>query len=181
MNIRQRKLACTVIFVTGSVCYFFFVITVAIARLPSYSYVGAASLLSRDHVDLVFLLGPLDTLDAEARFEANGLRNKKGRSRGPMETSGLLSMDLHPRHRDHRRGHHTLGRHRPGHQGRLDLHKDRDRHNLDRHQGRHNPGHRDHHSPARHALPRSRDRQGHRRDQDRHNQGLPSWDRKGHP
>ncbi len=34
MNIRQRKLAGTVIFVTGSACYFFFVITIAIARLP---------------------------------------------------------------------------------------------------------------------------------------------------
>ncbi len=34
MNIRQRKLAGTLIFVTGSVCYFFFAITIAIARLP---------------------------------------------------------------------------------------------------------------------------------------------------
>ncbi len=34
MNIRQRKLIGTVIFVTGSVCYFFVAITIAIARLP---------------------------------------------------------------------------------------------------------------------------------------------------
>ncbi len=34
MNIRQRKLAGTVIFVAGSVFYFFFAITVAMARLP---------------------------------------------------------------------------------------------------------------------------------------------------
>ncbi len=34
MRIRQRKLVGTVIFVAGSVFYFFFAITVAIARLP---------------------------------------------------------------------------------------------------------------------------------------------------
>ena len=34
MNIRQRKLVGTVIFVTGSVFYFFVAITIAIARLP---------------------------------------------------------------------------------------------------------------------------------------------------
>ena len=34
MNIRQRKLIGTVIFVTGSVSYFFLAITIAIARLP---------------------------------------------------------------------------------------------------------------------------------------------------
>jgi hypothetical protein len=34
MNIRQRKLIGTVIFVAGSVSYFFVAITIAIARLP---------------------------------------------------------------------------------------------------------------------------------------------------
>ena len=34
MNIRQRKLIGTVIFVAGSVSYFFLAITIAIARLP---------------------------------------------------------------------------------------------------------------------------------------------------
>ncbi len=34
MSIRQRKLIGTVIFVTGSVFYFFVAITIAIARLP---------------------------------------------------------------------------------------------------------------------------------------------------
>ena len=37
MNIRQRKLIGTVIFVAGSTFYFFFAITVAIARLPGTS------------------------------------------------------------------------------------------------------------------------------------------------
>ena len=37
MNIRQRKLAGTVLFVAGSAFYFFFMITVAIARLPGTS------------------------------------------------------------------------------------------------------------------------------------------------
>lgn len=37
MNIRQRKLAGTVFFIAGSACYFFFTITVAIARLPGTS------------------------------------------------------------------------------------------------------------------------------------------------
>ncbi len=37
MNIRQRKFVGTVIFVTGSVFYVFFAITVAIARLPGTS------------------------------------------------------------------------------------------------------------------------------------------------
>ena len=43
MNIRQRKLAGTVIFVAGSVFYFFVAITIAIARLPGTSM--AAQLL----------------------------------------------------------------------------------------------------------------------------------------
>ncbi len=34
MNIRQKKLLGTVIFVTGSTFYFFVVITIAIAKLP---------------------------------------------------------------------------------------------------------------------------------------------------
>ncbi len=34
MNSRMKKLAGTAIFVFGSTCYFFFAITVAIARLP---------------------------------------------------------------------------------------------------------------------------------------------------
>jgi hypothetical protein len=37
MNIRQRKLVGTVIFVAGSVFYFFLAITIAIARLPGTS------------------------------------------------------------------------------------------------------------------------------------------------
>ena len=37
MNIRQRKLIGTVIFVAGSVSYFFMAITIAIARLPGTS------------------------------------------------------------------------------------------------------------------------------------------------
>jgi len=37
MNIRQRKLTGTVIFVAGSVFYFFLAITIAIARLPGTS------------------------------------------------------------------------------------------------------------------------------------------------
>jgi hypothetical protein len=37
MNIRQRKLIGTVIFVAGSVSYFFMAITIAIARLPDTS------------------------------------------------------------------------------------------------------------------------------------------------
>jgi hypothetical protein len=43
MNIRQRKLAGTVIFVAGSAFYFFVAITIAIARLPGTSM--AAQLL----------------------------------------------------------------------------------------------------------------------------------------
>jgi hypothetical protein len=34
MNVRRKKLIGTVVFVAGSVFYFFFMITVAIARLP---------------------------------------------------------------------------------------------------------------------------------------------------
>jgi hypothetical protein len=34
MNVRMRKLIGTAIFVLGSACYFFFIITVAVARLP---------------------------------------------------------------------------------------------------------------------------------------------------
>jgi hypothetical protein len=34
MNSRTRKLIGTTIFVAGSLCYFFFAITVAVARLP---------------------------------------------------------------------------------------------------------------------------------------------------
>ncbi len=34
MNSRMRKLIGTAIFVVGSLCYFFFAMTVAIARLP---------------------------------------------------------------------------------------------------------------------------------------------------
>ena len=37
MNIRQRKLVGTMIFVAGSVFYFFLAITIAIARLPGTS------------------------------------------------------------------------------------------------------------------------------------------------
>jgi hypothetical protein len=37
MNTRQRKLVGTVIFVAGSVFYFFLAITIAIARLPGTS------------------------------------------------------------------------------------------------------------------------------------------------
>ena len=40
MNIRQRKLAGTVIFVAGSVFYFFVAITIVIARLPGTSMVA---------------------------------------------------------------------------------------------------------------------------------------------
>jgi len=37
MHIRLKKLVGTVAFVTGTACYFFFAITVAIARLPGTS------------------------------------------------------------------------------------------------------------------------------------------------
>ncbi len=37
MNVRQRKLVGTVIFVAGSVFYFLFTISIAIARLPGTS------------------------------------------------------------------------------------------------------------------------------------------------
>ena len=101
MNIRQRKLIGTVVFVAGSVSYFFVAITIAIARLPGTPMECAASILSRRHIDLAFLFGPFDTLDAKARSRTRWAEKQKGRLRGPSwkkpeilkrETSSSVQM-----------------------------------------------------------------------------------------